>query len=80
MTNDYLEATRAQRAAECSYHKAKLAGDEIFELCELEGTQCLLAHGYDCETAEKEWLESEHYEKPKQPSYRIIADKLNGGE
>ena len=77
--NEYLEATQAQRASECSYHKAKLIGDEIYEICELEETSCLMAYGYYCETAEREWLENEHEIKPK-PRPKIIEDKLNGGE
>ena len=38
----------------CPYAVNKMAGDETFTLCELEGVLCILEGGYTCEIYENE--------------------------
>jgi len=33
----------------CPYIQRKLAGDETYDICELNGTQCILIGLYECE-------------------------------
>ena len=74
-----LEAIQAQKVMDCQYHRARRAGDEIIDWCDLSDHNCVLAYGYDCEEGEEEWLKEEHEIKPRRP-IRIVRDKLNGGE
>jgi len=43
----------------CPYLKKVLVGDEIYEICTLEETTCLLVGGYECDTYKKILKEGE---------------------
>ncbi len=75
MTCELLEAIKAQKVMDCQYHKARRAGDEIGDFCNLREGICQLAYGGECEVGEAEWLKEEHEIKPKRPSYRIIKEE-----
>lgn len=39
------------RENECPYIQRKLAGDETYDICEINTKPCLIEHGlYECET------------------------------
>ncbi len=58
---EYLIALEQQKLSRCPHIIRKLAGDETYDMCELNDKICLIEHGiYECETwdeIQKEWLE-----------------------
>ena len=58
--NEYMEAIKEQKLSRCPHIIRRLAGDETYDLCELNSKSCLIEHGqYDCEVwaeIQKEWV------------------------
>ena len=76
---EMLEAVKEQKLSKCPYHRATLAGDEIYDWCELSDNPCMVAYGdYGCEEWEDiqaEWINEEHEIKPKpRQKFRIIKE------
>lgn len=77
---DYFEALQEQKLSRCPYHKPRM---DTVDWCKLDEVVCKVEQGdYDCEEwrqIQAEWIKEDRSEKPY-PSYRLVKDKLNGGE
>jgi len=73
----YMESLQQQKLSRCPEIIRKLAGDETYDICNLNDKPCLIEHGlYECEEwnqIQAEWIEEERTHGIR-PPLRIILD------